>query len=224
MKASGRVIYGIYGAGGCGRGVLPVADAMLRSARNPGDYELVFIDDDAGGAAINGRRALSLEEFLSEDASRRFFAIAVADPASRATLDARCRDRGLDYFSVVATNAVIMDDVEIGDGAVLSPFVTITSNVRIGRHFHANLYSYVEHDCRIGDFVTFAPGVRCNGNVAIGDHAYLGAGSTLRQGKPGSPLEIGEGAVVGMGAVVTKSVPPGVTVVGNPARPIEPGT
>lgn len=223
MTATGRAIYGIYGAGGCGRGVLPVADAMLRSAGQPEDYELVFIDDAADGAAVNGRRALSLEEFLAEDASRRCAAIAVADPAGRETLDARCRDSGLEYFSIVATNAVIMDDVEIGDGAILSPFVTITSNVRIGRHFHANLYSYVEHDCRIGDFVTFAPGVRCNGNVAIGDRAYLGAGCTLRQGKPGAPLEIGAGAVVGMGAVVTKNVPPGVTVVGNPAKPIRPG-
>ena len=70
----------------------------------------------------------------------------------------------------------------------------------------------------IGDFVTFAPGVHCNGNVHIEDFAYLGAGAIIRQGQPGRPLRIGRGAVVGMGAVVTKDVPPGVTVVGNPAR------
>jgi acetyltransferase-like isoleucine patch superfamily enzyme len=51
-----------------------------------------------------------------------------------------------------------MDDVVIGDGAILSPFTCITSNVRIGKSFHANLYSYVTHDCIIGDYVTFAPG------------------------------------------------------------------
>ena len=56
-----------------------------------------------------------------------------------------------------AANAVEMDDVTIGEGALISPFVTFTSNIRIGDHFHANLYSYVEHDCVIGDYVTFAP-------------------------------------------------------------------
>ncbi len=40
----------------------------------------------------------------------------------------------------------------------------------------------------------------------------------IKQGTPNQPLVIGQGAVVGMGAVVTKSVPAGVTVVGNPAR------
>ena len=95
--------------------------------------------------------------------------------------------------------------------------------MRIGKSFHANIYSYVAHDCRIGDFVTFAPKVCCNGNVHIEDHAYIGTGAIIRQGTPERPLVIGEGAVVGMGAVVTRDVPAGVTVVGNPARPLEKG-
>ena len=73
----------------------------------------------------------------------------------------------------------------------------------------------------VGDFVTFAPGVHCNGNVVVEDHAYIGTGAILKQGQPGQPLVIGRGAVVGMGAVVTKSVAPGATVVGNPARPLQ---
>ena len=113
-----------------------------------------------------------------------------------------------------------MDDVKIGEGAILTAFVTLTSNIRIGRYFQANIYSYVAHDCVIGDFVTFAPCVRCNGNVHIEDHAYIGTGAIIKQGNPGRPIRIGRGAVVGMGAVVTKDVPAGLTVVGNPARPL----
>ncbi len=74
---------------------------------------------------------------------------------------------------------------------------------------------YVEHDCVIGEFVTFAPGAKVNGNVTIGDHAYIGSNAVIRQG-----LTIGAGATIGMGAVVTKDVPPGVTVIGNPAKPL----
>jgi acetyltransferase-like isoleucine patch superfamily enzyme len=82
----------------------------------------------------------------------------------------------------------------------------------------ANLYSYVEHDSLICDYVTFAPRVICNGNVHTEDHVYIGAGAVIKQGLPGAPLVIGRRAVIGMGAVVTKSLAPGVTVVGNPTR------
>ena len=109
----------------------------------------------------------------------------------------------------------------LGVGAILCPFVTISSNTRIGKHFHANLYPYVAHDCVIGDYVTFAPNVQCNGNVHIGDGVYIGTGAMIRQGTVDQPLTIGAGAVIGMGAVVTKPVAAGVTVVGNPARVLE---
>ena len=155
---------------------------------------------------------------METSADERKVAIAIASSRARQSVAERCRAAGASFFEVRAANAVAMDEVEIGEGALISPFVTFTSNIRIGDHFHANLYSYVEHDCVIGDYVTFAPGAQCNGNVQIGDHAYIGAGAIIRQGKPGEPLRIGAGAIVGMGAVVTCDVSAGATVVGNPAR------
>lgn len=214
--------FAIYGASGCGRGVMPLAREQLRQALGNG-CELVFVDDAPRGGEINGHRVLRYEEWLQEPAEERFACIAIADSAVREKLTTRCEADGVRFFQVRAANVVELDDVRVGEGAILCPFVTLTSNIRIGRHFHANLYSYVEHDCVIGDFVTFAPGVKCNGNVVIEDHAYIGTGVVIRQGKPGKPLVIGRGAVVGMGAVVTKDVPPGVTVVGNPARILEKG-
>jgi sugar O-acyltransferase (sialic acid O-acetyltransferase NeuD family) len=178
----------------------------------------VFIDDGDFAAVVNGYQCVSWENFLRIEADKRSVCLAVANGKIRETLEKKCSGAEIDFFSPRSEQSVIMDAVEIGDGAMLSPFVTIASNVQIGRHFHANLYSYVEHDCIIGDFVTFAPGVKCNGNVRIKDHAYIGSGAILRQGTIGDPLVIGEGAVIGMGAVVTKSVPAGVTMVGNPAQ------
>ncbi len=212
-------LYAVYGSSGCGRGIMPLARALVVGQGVAPD-RLVFIDDAPASPEVNGHQVCRYVDFLAMPASSRHAVIAIAAGSIRARLAARLRADGVQPWSVQAANVVIMDDVRIGEGAALSPFVTLTSNIRIGSHFHANLYSYVEHDCVIGDFVTFAPAVKCNGNVVIEDHVYIGAGAVIKQGVPGRPLVIGRGATVGMGAVVTRDVPAGVTVVGNPARPL----
>lgn len=216
------ILWGIYGAGGCGRGVMPLARQQLAHQQSDDSQmiRLVFIDDTLAGTMVNGHDVMDFQSFCRMSADERRVSIALADPATRRTIADRCIAAGLSALDVVADDAVMMDDVEIGSGAILSPQVVLTSNIRIGRHFHANIASIIEHDARIGDFVTFAPGVRCNGHVHIGDGAYIGAGALIRQGTSARPLRIGAGAVVGMGAVVLADVEPGLTVVGNPARPI----
>lgn len=210
-------LFGIYGASGFGREVMPFAREQLWNQGIAPEC-LVFIDDHSDVAVANGQRVVSYAEFLSIPTDKRHIALAIANSTIRQKLADRCQQDSIQPWAVSASNVVTMDEVQIGTGALLCPFVTLTSNVRIGRYFHANLYSYVAHDCVIGDFVTFAPAVKCNGNVVIEDHAYIGTGAVIKQGKPGQPLVIGKGAVVGMGAVVTKDVPAGATVVGNPAK------
>ncbi len=210
-------LYAIYGASGCGRSLMPVARQQL--VRESDASEIVFIDDALESVAdVNGHRAINYLTFLNETASEKYVQIAIANSHVREKIAQRLKMDGIQLWSIIADHVVLMDQIELDEGSALSPFVTIGSNVKIGKCFHANLYSYVEHDCVIGDFVTFAPGVKCNGNIHIQDHAYIGAGAMIKQGTPDQPLIIGAGAVVGMGAVVTKSVPAGATVVGNPAR------
>jgi len=201
---------------------MPLAREQLQ--RNGSALErLVFVDDNPTVVVANGHRVMTYREFLDTPAGERHVVLAIANSAIRELLAKRCAKDGVRPWAVSASNVVKMDEVQIGDGAILCPFVTLTSNISIGLHFHANLYSYIEHDCVIGDFVTFAPSVKCNGNIVIEDHAYIGAGAVIKQGNAGKPLVIGRGAVIGMGAVVTRSVEPGVTVVGNPAKPLMKG-
>ena len=211
-------LFAVYGASGYGREVMPLAREQLRRQGIPAE-QLVFVDDQPEAQIVNGQRVLRYAEFMQVEASARHAVLAIANSTVREELAARCAEDKVLPWTVAAANVVVLDDAVLGEGAVLSPFAMLTSNIRIGRYFHANIYSYVAHDCVIGDFVTFAPGVKCNGNVLIEDHAYIGTGAVIKQGKPGHPLVIGRGAVVGMGAVVTRDVPAGATVVGNPAKP-----
>jgi len=203
-------VYAIYGASGCGRSLMPVAREYLKTQNI--QSEIYFIDDSLNQQTlINQHKAMNYESFKQLAVQNKYVLIAIANSLIREKIAQRLLQDNISLWSIQASNVIIMDQTEIAEGAALSPFVSITSN----------LYSYVEHDCVIGDYVTFAPGVKCNGNIHIEDHAYIGTGAVIKQGTPDRPLVIGKGAVVGMGAVVTKSVPPGVTVIGNPARILE---
>ena len=213
-------IYAVYGASGCGRSLMPVARQQLQ--RQNINTKIYFIDDSLiEEMTVNGHSALNYAAFKNLKADRKSVLIAIANSQIREKIALQLEQDAMELWTVQADNVVRMDDVVLAQGAALSPFVTLTSNIKIGKCFHANLYSYVEHDCVIGDYVTFAPGVKCNGNIHIEDHVYIGTGAVIKQGTLEKPLVIGKGAVVGMGAVVTKSVPPGVTVIGNPARILE---
>lgn len=210
-------LYGVYGASGFGREVMPLLRAQV--AGDP-EAQCVFVDDSGAENLVNNHRCMTFEQFLTQPAKTLAVTLAIGNGRIREELAVKCEVAGVNFIDVKAESSNVLDGSVIGEGLILCGLATITSNATIGRHFHGNIYSYVAHDCVIGDFVTFAPGVMCNGNVHIEDHVYIGTGAMLRQGKPGKPLVIGRGAVVGMGAVVTRDVPPGVTVVGNPAKPL----
>lgn len=212
-----KKVFAIYGSSGCGRSLMPVAREFLQAQGIVA--EIYFIDDSLEKeTVINNHKALNYNDFKCLDIKDKFVLIAIANSHIREKLVSQLEKDEIHLWSIFSNQSVIMDDVKVSEGAAISPFVTIGSNVRVGKAFHANLYSYVEHDCIVGDYVTFAPGVKCNGNVHIEDHVYIGAGAVIKQGSPHKPLTIGKGAIIGMGAVVTKSIPEGVTVAGNPAK------
>lgn len=212
------VVHAYYSAGGFAR---EIRSGFLLNVSRAGNErkEVIFIDDDPDtqGRTVHGSRVISYDEARTIPDIR--VNIAFADPTLRREKVKRCMADGLRFFSSFSDTALIGDNVQIGDGAVFAHYSIVTSDARIGDHFHCNIYSYVAHDCIVGDFVTFAPRVSVNGRVKIEDDVYIGTGAIVLPGKADRFLTIGKGAVIGAGAVVTKDVEPGSVMVGAPARP-----
>ena len=112
----------------------------------------------------------------------------------------------------------IGDNVSIGDGA----HITAISSIRIGNNVLTGkniLITDNSHGAVTLDELETAPNKRplfSKGPVVIGDNVWIGEMASILPG-----VRIGEGSVIGAGAVVTRDVPPRCVAVGNPARIIE---
>lgn len=118
---------------------------------------------------------------------------------------------------LVDPTASIGSHVSIAGGVVIFPACVVNAHARIAQDGIVNSGCVVEHDCVIGDNSHLSPGVRLGGGVIVGHSVHIGIGGVVLP-----RVRIGDGAVVGAGAVVTRDVEAGLTVVGVPARALVP--
>ena len=208
-------INALYGYGGFGREVIPILKNLYPNDRNIFVVHKEFMPKQS---SINSTEIISFEDFIDIPNHEKNISITIADPIKRSALSKEIDSHKITRKSIFSKNSLIMDNVEISNGAIICPFVTLTSNIRIGQNFHANLYSYVAHDCIVGNNVTFAPSVKCNGNVIIEDNVFIGTGAIIKQGKKDNPIVIGTNSIISSGSFVTKNVSESTTVFGNPAK------
>ena len=206
-------IFAVYGAGGCGRGLIPFVNNNYKNEYT----KIIFIDDNIKEKKIDNYEVLSFKKFIKTKKVKKNILLGISDPKIRRKIYFKIKNENINFFSLYSKNSIILDKKNISTGCSISPFTMITSNAKIGKFFHLNIYSYVEHDCEIGDFVTFAPGVKCNGNVKIHDNVFIGSGAVIKNGMPNRKIVIGENSIIGAGAVVTKTINKNTTYVGNPA-------
>ena len=114
--------------------------------------------------------------------------------------------------------------VSIGSHTVIEHHVSIANGVRIHSQAFIPEFSVLEEACWIGPNVVFTNAIHprcprvkdCLRGPIVRRGAKIGANATLLPG-----VDIGEMALVAAGAVVTRDVPPGVVVAGNPARVVK---
>lgn len=137
---------------------------------------------------------------------------------------------------------------DIGEGTRIWQFAVVLKGAKIGKNCNICAQTFIENDVVVGDNVTIKCGVqlwdglRIGNNVCIGsnvtftndrhprslrgsdrdwicesiiveDDVSIGANATILPG-----VTLGRGCLIGAGAVVTKNVPAGAIVIGNPAK------
>jgi sugar O-acyltransferase (sialic acid O-acetyltransferase NeuD family) len=205
----------IIGAGGFAREVLDVVDAINAEQST---FEISGVYADGGGdEELLASRGTPLRGSIDVfESSPTPYVIAIGAGHVRRAIDRRLSSLGVECPVLIHPSSTRGLAVDLGPGTIVCSHVSITTNVRLGRHVHLNLNSTIGHDCRIGDYVTVSPLVAVSGRVVLHPGASLGTSSAVIE-----RLTIGEDAVVGAGAVVTRSVDAGTTVVGVPARALE---
>lgn len=108
--------------------------------------------------------------------------------------------------------------VIIGNNNVIREFVTINSPVRkattsIGDLCYFMARTHIPHDAEVKNNVVMATNSLIGGGTIVYDHAYIGLGSITHQW-----IDIGESAMIGLQAAVTKHVPPFCIITGIPGR------
>src|SRR6266849_1170515 len=202
-----------YGASGHGK---VVADILSLSATEL----LGFVDDDAlkAGTGLAGTTvigtAASLPHLLAQGAAA---IVTIGSNQVRAVKAKELAQLGFKLATAIHPSAVVANDVLVGAGTVIMAGAVVNCGSSIGTNVIVNPGATLAHACVLADSVHLSPGANLAGGVVVGARTHVGIRASVIQG-----IKICADAIVGAGATVIRDVPSGVTVVGSPARILNP--
>lgn len=202
--------YVIFGAGGLAHELW----GWIKNSRDIGRPKnlVAFIDDcDEHHGIYDGIPIVGRGHFAQ---SRVMYILAIGGVEGRRNVSQSLDEHGWCALTYIHESVVRGVNVSIGNGVVICPRASLSSDSTLHDFVLVNGGCGVAHDVVVGRYSVLLGSVSLNGNVAVGESVTIGAGALIHPGR-----RIGDGAVIGMGSAVFSHVKPGVTVVGNPARP-----
>ncbi len=207
----------IIGAGGFGREVLDIFDALNQEKNQVEVLGFIVQRQYAkAGTIVNGKPILGDFDWLEAHYGQVEVSCSVGAPQHRIRLIRRAKEIGCKFINAVHPSAIMTRWITLGEGVVVTAGCILTNNILIGNHVHINLSCTIGHDVVIKDFVTLSPGVHISGNIVIGEGSYIGTGANSIE-----KLSIGDWSVIGAGSTIVRDVPPNTTVVGVPGKIIK---
>ena len=204
----------VLGAGG---DALVVAESILQGARAGFPIRLVgFLDDKTVEKTVYGHPVLGdLDDWASLPDDVRFV------PAVQKVKDAPRRVQRIEkmkipvarWITVIHPRAAVSSDARIGHGAFIASCATVQPECTIGAFASLRAGAMLGHHCEVADHAYVGPNAVMCGRSRLEWGAHLGPGAVLLEAKT-----MGEFAVAGIAAAVTRDVSARNIVFGNPAR------
>jgi sugar O-acyltransferase (sialic acid O-acetyltransferase NeuD family) len=140
------------------------------------------------------------------------FLCALGEPAMRRKYAAPLLAQGARFINL-CTGLRGAANIRMGQGCIFDREVQMGADTRLGDFVLVQSTTVIGYEVEIGSYASIHSFAFLGGGVCIGEDVIVYPHATILPG-----IKVGAGAVIGAGSVVMADVPPGVTVIGNPAK------